>query len=254
MALDETQAAQGYRSGYLHHNLSFLAASAMMDGDLQTALGAANRIASSSMSDAAATAPIVVLARFARWDDILRLQPPSDTQVGARIYWHYARGCALCAERRPAAAIRERNEMRQSFKRIPAGRAFGTFFNSWSAIFDVAENCLQARIDETRGDSDSAVRHWRAAIKAQDSMAFDDLPDWYYPVRESLGGYLLRMRRLEEAQAVFRRDLRATPQNPRSLFGLASCLMETGRSREGKSMLRAFRQSWRGASLRMDDL
>lgn len=51
-----------------------------------------------------------------------------------------------------------------------------------------------------------------------------DLGDWYHPVRESLGGALLRAGGAAEAEAVFRANLERNPRNPRSLFGLAESL------------------------------
>ena len=53
----------------------------------------------------------------------------------------------------------------------------------------------------------------------QDALVYEEPPIWYFPVRESLGAQLLAMGRTQEAEAVYREDLRINPGNPRSLYG-----------------------------------
>ena len=96
--------------------------------------------------------------------------------------------------------------------------------NSAAAVLEVAANVLDARIAEAKGDSAAAIASWRKAVEAEDRLAYDEPPGWYYPTRESLGAALLRAGQAAEAEAVFRADLESNPRNGRSLFGLAKSL------------------------------
>ncbi|HXN83995.1 MAG TPA: hypothetical protein VN883_16065 [Myxococcales bacterium] len=49
-------------------------------------------------------------------------------------------------------------------------------------------------------------------------------PDWYYPPRQTLGAWLLRARKLAEAERVFSTDLERNPDNGWSLTGLREAL------------------------------
>ncbi len=47
----------------------------------------------------------------------------------------------------------------------------------------------------------------RHAVEIQDSLKYDEPPDWFYPVRESLGAVLLLNGNAVEAEKVFQEDL-----------------------------------------------
>jgi hypothetical protein len=74
------------------------------------------------------------------------------------------------------------------------GRAFGTLFHDWRTLHTLAVDTLSARLRAARGDADAAIGHRCHAVAVEDGMSFDDVPDWYYPIRESLGAALLRNR------------------------------------------------------------
>ncbi|HEY3706320.1 MAG TPA: hypothetical protein VGL22_14755 [Terracidiphilus sp.] len=55
-----------------------------------------------------------------------------------------------------------------------------------------ANAVLCARIAAAKGDTQRAIELLRDAVANQDQLLYDEPADWYYPVRESLGGLLLR--------------------------------------------------------------
>jgi len=97
-------------------------------------------------------------------------------------------------------------------------------FNSSKDLLNLASHILDARIAMARGRKDEAVSHWQKAVEMQDALRYDEPPDWYYPVRESLGAALLAAGKPTDAEQVFRQDLERNPRNPRSLFGLMHTL------------------------------
>ena len=49
---------------------------------------------------------------------------------------------------------------------------------------------------------------WERAVKIEDGLNYGEPPEWFYPVRESLGAALLTNGEADRAEAVFRADLR----------------------------------------------
>jgi TolA-binding protein len=86
-------------------------------------------------------------------------------------------------------------------------------------------------------------------------MAYNEPPDWYYPVRESLGAALLRSGKPAAAEVVFREDLKQHPNNPRSLFGLWKSLEAQQKTAEAQTVHAAFDKAWKNADvqLRIED-
>jgi tetratricopeptide (TPR) repeat protein len=121
----------------------------------------------------------------------------------------------------------------------------------WSS----AENILDARIAATKGDSEQAIENWQQAVEIEDKLYYGEPPEWFYPVRESLGATLLRNGQAERAEGVFRADLEQYPRNPRSLFGLLKNL-EAQDKKEVGEVRREFQEAWQNAdtALTLQDL
>ncbi len=247
------QDGSGVFLGYIHHNLIYLAASAIMEGDYDQAYSALAALASSARSELYETYGLLLPLRFGQWDRVLAVPPPDGKAQAVRMFWRYARGVAFAAKFRIGEAVEESHEMDQEYARIAPGRAFGSFFNDWTALHTIARDILDARIELARHHLGRAVADFKSAVQTEDNLAFDDLPDWYYPVRESLGSALYRAGRFKEAERVFREDLNRTPRNPRSLFGLWKTLQKQNRVAEAENARREFTASWKGGPIRIED-
>jgi hypothetical protein len=107
-----------------------------------------------------------------------------------------------------------------------------------------------------RGDCKAAIEHWRKGVEVEESLNYGEPPEWYYPVRESLGGELLRDGQAAEAGKVFRADLERNPRNPRSLFGLMESLVAQKKNAGADWVRREFETAWKNANvtLRVEDL
>ena len=244
--LKEQPDGPGGGMSYFDHNFHYLAVAANMDGEYQVAVDAARRLQTHAHSAALIAMPMVVLLRFARWDELLALPEPHTEFAGVGFFWRYARGFAYASKGKVDEALHERTAMEEEFAKLPPGRAFAVFFNDWNVVHSIAADALDARIAAARGDAGSAFKLWQAAAAVQDQMNFDEVPDWYYPVRESWGAALLRNGRFPQAEDVFREDLRRNPRNPRSLFGLGKALEGQNKSYEASWIHAAFAAAWKG--------
>jgi tetratricopeptide (TPR) repeat protein len=139
--------------------------------------------------------------------------------------------------------------------KIPPDTPVGVL-NTAGQMFAVARPLLAGRIAAAAGDGAAAIEHYRTAVAAEDLLAYDEPPTWYYPVRETLGAALLASGDAPGAEQVFRDDLKYNPRNGRSLFGVWQALEAQGKKADAASAGAEFRRVWSVADvpLRIDDL
>jgi tetratricopeptide (TPR) repeat protein len=247
---------------YHAHNLEFLALGHTYRGEFDQALEVADAfnaaidriVATSPGAEQKYVARISVLLRFARWPDVLALSEPPDSQPIHRAFWRYARATAESALGRAKSAQHEHRAFVEARARIKSDAYIGQSLAT--DIFDIADRVARGRIAVAQGKSAEAVSLLREAVALQDALAYDEPPNWYYPVRETLGSVLLREGRAIEAEHVFREDLRRNPGNARSLFGLAESLKAQQRVDEAALVEARFRRAWAHSSkqLRLESL
>ena len=120
----------------------------------------------------------------------------------------------------------------------------------WSDFHKIADEVLFARIAAAKHENVKAMETGGGG-NDQDGSEYSELPEWYYPVRESLGAALLREGQAREAEAVFRADLEHNKLNPRSLFGLAKALEEEKQEAEEKQVRQQFDMAWKSADTQL---
>jgi len=248
-----------YPTMYYNHNLDFLASAAMMTGQFARASQAADElvknvtpiIADMPMVEPFAAKKMYVLLRFAKWRDVLQLPMPDAKATVTTTLFHFGRGVAHAALGAVADAERERDAYRASRQRVQADAMVG--YNPASAIFQVCDAVLDARMAAASGNLDSAIQAWQKAVAAEDALSYDEPSDWFYPTRESLGAAYFRAKRYEDADRTFREDLERNPDNPRSLFALWQMVGVVGEPDDPVTMLlrRRFRDAWTDADVEL---
>ena len=247
-----------YVGHYYSHNLLFLTVSYGMQARSQDALRVAQQTADNARRyirqqpslEHFLPAPPMMLVRFQRWDDILNSTPPPDP--GLRItsaMWHWARGMAYAAKGQIDKAATEQRLFAADAQTVPADMSWGN--NTAGAMFPIPANMLRGKIAAARGDGKAAVQFMRLALDAEAALVYDEPDPWFVPVRESLGGVLLRAGHAREAEQAFRDDLRRNPNNGRSLFGLRESLKAQGKLREARRVNEEFLRAWRHADTRL---
>ena len=121
-----------------------------------------------------------------------------------------------------------------------------------SHILKLAVHALQGEIAEARGNLDAAIAHFQAAVEMQDANNYTEPPDWSQSMRLYLGAALLDAGRLEEAEAVYRKDLEWNQQNGWSTFGLAQALEAQGMVEDAIIVKRQFDSLWRNADIELE--
>ncbi len=249
---------------YYSHNLHFLSAAQAMAGNFAAAKQAADELEAHVRplvgrmpeSESYLPTPILVLVRFHRWNEILTTSPPEPNLVMTNALWHFARGSAAAAMGKIEMADAERTVLESVHGKTSSEQEFGMNYNKARDFLDLASSILEARIATARGDSGRAIQGWMKSVQIEDGFRYNEPPEWFYPVRESLGAALLSAGKAAEAEQVFREDLRQNPRNPRSLFGLTQSLKAQQREVDAGWVERQFNEAWKSAdtTLTISDL
>ena len=250
---------------YYSHNLHFIAMCSAMTGDYAEAIKAADMLAAHVAPavkdmpplEGFMTIPMAVNVRFHRWDAILATKQPAAEMQTATGFWHFARGMALAGKGRITEAEAEFQIVAEAEKSTPPDVAFTMPINNKTKdILKIAEDVLGAQIALAKKDTSSAVVALRGAVAVQDKLKYNEPQDWFFPVRESLGGVLLMSGDTKAAEQVFREDLARNQRNPRSLFGLHQALKAQDRNSDAWFIEQEFRKAWKGdaGELKVEDL
>ena len=252
-----------YPGMYYSHNLHFIAIAASMDGNFAQSKQAADRLVAHvqpiihdmPMLEGFLTIPTAVQLRFEKWDDVLKTPQPDANLKTATVFWHYARGMALAATGKADEAEKEHKVIVDARNATPEDAIFAPPFNNKTKnILQIADDVLAAKIGLLRHENASVIAHLKNAVAVQDALNYGEPPDWYFPVRESLGAVMMITGDATGAEKVFREDLERNPRNPRSLFGLRESLNKQGRTYDAGFVEGQFRSAWKGSPLKLEDL
>ncbi|MCC5666993.1 hypothetical protein LC653_24650 [Nostoc sp. CHAB 5784] len=109
------------------------------------------------------------------------------------------------------------------------------------------------------------INIWTEAVALEDGLNYNEPPDWYYPVRESLGAAYYRQENYAEAEKVFCKDLQISncgdekpeihKMNGRSLFGLIESIKAQPENKiphkEVPQKLKSeFEKAWKNATVK----
>jgi tetratricopeptide (TPR) repeat protein len=164
--------------------------------------------------------------RFRRWDRLAADASPSD----------FLGGLVAAHDGRLAEANKHLTVLRK-----------GTDTTS-----KIESELVAAAAARATGNGESEVAALERAVAAEDCFGYSEPPTFFFPVRETLGGALLRAGRPAEAERVFRADLDRNRENPRSLFGLAEALAREGRTSDARSVRSRYERAWAQADTEPD--
>ena len=254
-----------YPMMYYSHNLHFIATCSAMKGNYPEAKKTADMLAAHvgphvkdmPPIEGFMTIPMAVDVRFHKWNQILAQPQPDPAMKTTTTFWHFARGMALAGTGKVSEAEAEYKAVAQAEQNTPPDVIFAMPVNNKAKdILKIAENVLGAKIALAKKDNNNAISMLREAVSVQDSLKYAEPPDWFFPVRESLGAALLMNGDTAGAERVFREDLDRNPRNPRSLFGLQQALKSEGRNYDAEFVGKQFKTSWKdaGTQLKVEDL
>lgn len=168
---------------------------------------------------------IHVMIRFGRWQDILKLHFPTNRTL--MLYrtatLHFARALAYAN----LGAINSAKEEANSYENIrvlPEAKRRILHNNSVYDLLEVDSEMAKGEIAYFEGQYDEAWIRLQRAVDLQDQLNYDEPWGKMQPIRHALGGLLLKNGHVDDAEKVFREDLKQHPKNPWALSGLICCL------------------------------
>ncbi len=248
-----------YPMMYYTHVLHFIAVENAFMGNYAASLAAAKRVQEHiaphvkemDMLDAYYSLPLQIMVRFHRWSDILATPPPDASFAMSSGSWHFARALTaansgkLDQARTELVALRSLAPAMSKISTNPAGPD-----DAW-VIPQMMAHLVEAHIARAQKQTDAVIDHLRSAVSLEDSMNYNEPPDWIYPLREPLGAALLQAGKAGEAENIFREDLTRNPNNARSFFGLAESLRAQGKTAEAARAQQEFQQGWKKADTKL---
>ncbi len=242
------------RYGYYPHNIHFIVTSAMMAGDVKTALAEARRLgslldletsASLGTAQAVDAAPFQAMAMAGTPAEILAMNPPDARLPLAVAMHHFARAVAF-------AGLNDRPRFDTELQALatqkhhPAAAMLVEQAVPLPDLIALADHVALGRWAMARGQAAAAIPHFRAAAAIEATIPYMEPSYWHYPVNQSLGAALMLAGDAAAAAQAFRAALVQTPGNGWALYGLSQSEAAAGHKAEAAAAARAFRAAWAG--------
>ncbi|MFN5168178.1 MAG: hypothetical protein ACK5DD_01025 [Cyclobacteriaceae bacterium] len=246
---------------YYPHNYHFLLACAQMAGMKQKSIETARALKETIPTSLLANPNFVTLqhwhimpwynlARFGEWEKILQIPDPTDSLKYVKAVWHYVRGMALVRTNKLNEASLELEALRK-WVNDPFMENTISGFNSFRSVLSIGSRLLEGELAAARKQYEKAIAALMEAKKIEDSLLYQEPPDWYLPTRQVLGAVLLQAKKPAEAEKYFREDLSQYRDNGWSLFGLQQSLAAQGKKAEAAAIGARFAKAFASSDIRL---
>jgi tetratricopeptide (TPR) repeat protein len=250
-----------YLGGYVPHNWHFGATTAAIEGwQAQANLladGTRDAITPQMLSMAGFTGsaqqfvaqPLFVDVRFSAWDEILSEPEPAKELLYLRSIWHYARGRAfngkddMMQAKAEAAKLDELRLDTDTRAMVNIGR------NSIDSVLEIASLTLNGEILASEAMYEEAIPMLIKGVALEDSLRYTEPPDWFHPVRHSLGAAQLAGGDASAAEQTYLMDLKKWPENGWALAGLKDALVIQGETIEAEEVQDRLSRAWANADV-----
>ena len=240
------------------HALDFVRYAATMQGSSELAIKSAKQMAEAisrhgtpmGRMQKRVAAPWVTLKIFGQWDELLATESlPHSTPYLDGIL-SYVKGSAHLAKGSLDRAQQELSNIQRTAQSpdVSVNRAGAT---ATAELLALAAHALDGEIKLVEGDLTGAIAAFEKGVALEDTNNYTEPPDWPQSMRLYLGNALLVAGRFEEAEAVFRKDLRWHQNNGWSLFGLMKALEAQNKKNEAKVIQKQWSSVWSHADVQL---
>lgn len=240
------------------HALDFVRYAATMQGSSELAIKSAKQMAEAISQHGTpmgrmqkrVAAPWVTLKIFGQWDELLTIESlPHSTPYLDGIL-SYVKGSAYIAKGSLDRAKQELSNIQRIAQSpdVSVNRAGAT---ATAELLALAAHALDGEIKLAEGDLTGAIAAFEKGVALEDTNNYTEPPDWPQSMRLYLGNALMVAGRFEEAEAVFRKDLRWHQNNGWSLFGLMKALAAQNKKNEAKVIQKQWSSVWSHADVQL---
>ncbi len=250
-----------YPLGYYPHNIHFLWSASSLLGMSNIAIEAAKKTSEKVpvgelidlpfLQDFAST-PLLAYTRFGKWNNILTIPKPNDNIKYLKLIWHYARGIAFIRKGNAKEAKEELVSIEVLTNDAELETLEAAANNKASSIAEIAFEVVAGELAALENNYSIAIDHLRKAIVLEDELNYTEPAAWHIPTRQNLGAILLKVKKYEEAEKVYREDLEVLRQNGWSLMGLYQSLLGQGKTNEANKTKLEFDKAWEHADIEIN--
>ena len=240
------------------HALDFVRYAATMQGSSELAIRSAKQMAEAISQHGTpmgrmqkrVAAPWVTLKIFGQWDELIATESLQHSTPYLDGILSYVKGSAHIAK----GSLDQAKEQLSDIQRIAqspdvsVNRAGAT---ATAELLALAAHALDGEIKLAEGDLAGAIVAFEKGVALEDTNNYTEPPDWPQSMRLYLGNALLEAGRFEEAEAVFRKDLRWHQNNGWSLFGLMKALEAQNKKNEAKVIQNQWTSVWSRADVQL---
>ena len=240
------------------HALDFVRYAATMQGSSELAIKSAKQMAQAISQHGTpmgrmqkrVAAPWVTLKIFGQWDELLAIESLQHSTPYLDGILSYVKGSAYIAKGSLDRAKQELSSIQHIAQSpdVSVNRAGAT---ATAELLALAAHALDGEIKLAEGDLTGAIAAFEKGVALEDTNNYTEPPDWPQSMRLYLGNALLVAGRFEEAEAVFRRDLRWHQQNGWSLFGLMKALEAQNKKNDAKVIQNQWSSVWSHADVQL---
>ena len=240
------------------HALDFVRYAATMQGSSELAIKSAKQMAEAisqhgtpmGRTQKRVAAPWVTLKIFGQWDELLTIESlPHSTPYLDGIL-SFVKGSAYIAKGSFDRAKQELSNIQRIAQSpdVSVNRAGAT---ATAELLALAAHALDGEIKLAEGDLAGAIAAFEKGVALEDTNNYTEPPDWPQSMRLYLGNALMVAGRFDEAEAVFRKDLRWHQNNGWSLFGLMKALAAQNKKNEAKVIQKQWSSVWSHADVQL---
>lgn len=258
--------AQGiYPLSYYPHNYHFYWACAQMSGRGDLALEVSRKLVSKMAVNLMGTpdwiglqhyyvTPWYSMVRFGQWDELDKEAKPADSLKYSLAIWHYAKGMSAVRQSNVDEAATHLKELQHiaGDATLENQKIWG--INSFAQVLGIASKALEGELLAAQKDYAGSIAALELALTREEELLYQEPPDWYFPVRETLGLVLLQSGNPKEAEKRFREDLAKYPENGWSLSGLYRALKAQKRNKEADAVKIRFEKAFADADASLKTL
>ena len=246
-----------YRVMYYPHNVDFISFSSYMEGrsnlGIQNALklaykGSFSKTTLPGFSQYLTVEPMIAYTRFGKWNDILALPDPGNENFYAQVMWRFSRGMAFLRSGHTDEASFELAKL-DSLNKLDTLKSVYISFNPIASAAQIAHGILSGEVLMKENKIDAAISAFQTALQVEDSLVYNEPPDWKLPVRHYLGAALLDVNKFSEAEQVYLQDLKINRENGWALTGLQQSYLKQGKKSDVTSTAKRFGKAWKNSDI-----
>lgn len=256
--------AQGaYPLAYFPHNYHFMAATATLEGNSKWAILGANKLAEHVHPEVMKEPgwftlqhykmiPYYVAVKFGKWNDILKMKMEDNTLKYPLAVSHYARGMAYLGKKDIKKAKLELAKLETLANDESLMELKLWEINSAYNLVQIATKVLKGEILASEGNFDESITLLEQAVEIEDSLNYQEPPDWFFSVRHNLGAVQLEAGKYADAIATFEEDLKNLPKNGWAQHGLKLAYEKMNNRKKVQQIEDLLEKSWATADIKIE--